>query len=750
MSAQWANMSAAGLIVLATVAAYHSSFAGPFIFDDNSSISQNATIRRLWPLWPTLCPPRHGETVAGRPQLNLSLAINYAISGKRVWSYHAANLAIHVFAALLLFGILRRTFLLPTMRDRWGTAALPLALVVALLWAIHPLQTESVTYIVQRAESLMGLFYFLTLYCFVRGASLEGSGVRGQGSGPDVHHSSFIIRHSSSRNPSSFILPPVAWYVGSVTACLLGMASKEVMISAPLMVLLYDRTFCAGSFREAWRQRYGVYLALAGTWLLLGWLVLSMSPLGTGTGPGTKVFTWWSYLLTQPGVIVHYLRLSVWPWPLCLDYGWPAARSVADVLWPAIVAAGLLAATVWALVKRPAWGFLGTWFFGILALTSSVVALGQAAFEHRMYLSLAAVVTGVVVGGWVAGQWLVRRGFIPVLASRFLGGALVLFAGAALGILTFQRNVDYQSELSIWEDTVAKAPGNAGAHNNLGNALANRGKIDEAMAHYRKAMEICPDFADSHNNLGFALAGRGQIDEAMAHYRTALELRPDYAEAHNDFGVALAGRGQTDEAMAHYRTALELKPGYAEAHNNLGVALAGRGQTDEAMVHYRTALELNPEFAEACNNLGDALAKCGRVDEAITQYEKVLKIKPDYAMAHNNLGNALVGRGQIDEAITEYRKALEIDPDSFEAHADLGNALVSRGQIDEAIAEYRKALEIRPQVADLHYNLGIALAGCGRFDEAIAEYEKALEIKPGHTNSRLRSGHCPVAAGRRR
>ncbi len=246
---------AAGLLVLATAAAFSSSFAGAFVFDDEYAITENPSIRQLWPIWPTLSPPRHGETVTGRPLLNFSLAINYAISGEGVWSYHAANLAIHVLAALLLFGVVRRTLLLPTMRDRWGGAALPLALIIALLWAVHPLQTESVTYIVQRAESLMGLFYLLTLYCFIRGAG-------------------------SARG--------VYWYVGSVSACLSGMAVKEVMISAPLIVLLYDRTFCAGSFRGALRHRDGYYLGLAGTWALLGWLVVSMGPLARARGQAQR------------------------------------------------------------------------------------------------------------------------------------------------------------------------------------------------------------------------------------------------------------------------------------------------------------------------------------------------------------------------------------------------------------------------------------------------------------------------------
>ena len=225
----WATFLAGGLIVLATVLAYRNSFSGPFIFDD-LAISQNPTIRELWPIWKPLCPPNHGEPVTGRPLLNLSFAVNYAVSGLNVRGYHVANLAIHVLAALLLFGILRRTFLLRSLGNSQIPTPIYFALAIALLWAVHPLQTESVTYIVQRAESLVGLFYLLTLYCFIRGATWG----RGR-----------------------------YWYAAAVLACLLGMASKEVMVSAPLIVLLYDRAFLAGSLREAWRRRYGFYLALA-------------------------------------------------------------------------------------------------------------------------------------------------------------------------------------------------------------------------------------------------------------------------------------------------------------------------------------------------------------------------------------------------------------------------------------------------------------------------------------------------------
>jgi hypothetical protein len=245
----------------------------------------------------------------------------------------------------------------PRLSGRFAQAATGIALAAALIWTIHPLQTESVTYIVQRAESIMGLFYLLTLYCVIRGAG-------------------------SAR--------PMAWYVLAVLACLLGMASKEVMATAPLVVLLYDRTFLSGTFQGALRRRWPLYVALTCTWGLLAYLVAGSTDRGGSAGFGLSV-TVWQYALTQLGVITHYLGLAFWPAGLVFDYGWPIASSVGQILPGAIVISLLLAGTIWALIRYPAAGFLGACFFLILAPTSSFVPVTDAAFEHRMYLPLAAV-----------------------------------------------------------------------------------------------------------------------------------------------------------------------------------------------------------------------------------------------------------------------------------------------------------------------------------------------------------------------
>jgi Flp pilus assembly protein TadD len=728
----WFGIAAAGVMVLCAVAAYHNSFGGAFVYDDETAIINNPTIRQLWPLAKVLSPPCDGETVGGRPLLNLSLAINYAISGLDTWSYHAANLAIHIAAAWLLFGILRRTFLSPLLHDRFGGAALPLALAVALLWMVHPLQTESVTYIVQRAESLSGLFYLLTLYCVIRGAGCKGT-------------VPIFARAKMGLSP---------WYAAAVLACLLGMACKEVLVTAPLTVLLYDGTFLAGSFAAAWRQRWRLYLGLAATWGLLAGLVFSTGLIGRQVEFGVPDA--WSYARSQPGVILHYLRLCVWPKPLCLDYAWPVANTLGEILPGAMVVGLLVGATLWGLVGRKAYGFLGAWFFLILAPTSSILPLRQLAFEHRMYLSLAAVAALVTAGGYAlwdrllsirAGQrgqspfspglWTAKKGTVPRLVTMLRWAAPVALLAAvllALGCATAARNSDYQSLLAIWQDTVDKRPGSSLAQYNLGNALGQTGRTAEAIEHYHQALRLRPDHAQAHNNLANALARSGRMGEAIEQYHETLRLKPDHVGAHNGLGTALAATGKWDQAIPHYQEALRLKPDNPEAHNNLANVLAGLGKTPEALEHYQQALQLKPDYAEAHNNLGYLLAGLGRTEEAMEHYRQALRLKPNYTQAHNNLAHALADIGKIDEAIEHYRQVLLSAPNHVGAALDLAWLLATHdpaqgGDPALAVPLAQRARELSGQenVRCLD-TLAAAYAAAGRFDDAVITAERALRL----------------------
>ena len=620
------------LVIAAGLLAYHNSFTGPFIFDDLSSIQDNPTIRHLWPIWKPLSPPHRGRlTAEGRPIVNLSLAINYAVGGYNVWGYHALNLTVHILAGLTLLGVVRRTLLQPALRERFGAAANELALATAVLWTVHPLQTESVTYVIQRAESIMGLFYLLTLYCFIRGVE----------------------------SPH-----PRRWYGLGAFACALGMVSKEVMISAPIMVLLYDRTFVSGSFRASWQRRWPLYLGLSATWVLLGYSQAA-TPEKTWVNAQSKDVAWWAYLLTEPGVILHYLRLAVWPHPLCFDYyGWPIARTWTSNLPVELVVAILLGASAWAWRVNSVWGFMSAWFFLILAPSSSFVPLDSPAFEHRMYLPSAAVVTLAVMGLYsLAG----RRSVIVFIA-----------AAIGLGFLTVRRNEDYRSELAIWQDTAVKYPRNPRAQSSVGIALGRLGRLHEAIGYFEQALRLKPDYADAHNNFGTALLREGNLDDAIGHYEQALRIEPNNAQGYFNLGVALEQAGKHEKAIDEYQRALRIEPESAEVHNNLGNALFETGRFQEAIDQYRQALRSNPDYADAHNNLGGALLRLNRVPEAIEQFEQALRLVPGMVETHYNLGVALEQTGRLPEAIRQYEQVLRLKPDSAEAQDRLARLRTAR------------------------------------------------------------------------
>ena len=658
---------AGGGLVLAVLAAYQNSLAGPFVFDDVPAILQNPSIQRLWPLGPVLAPELDGGlTTSGRPLVNLSLALNYALGGEAVRGYHVVNLLIHTLAGLTLFGIVRRTW------SRLRPAeALPAAFCVALLWLVHPLQTAAVTYVVQRAESLMALGYLLTLYGFIRAVEAE-----------TVGRDRLIPPADEPRRDQRSRPTSIAWQTMSFVACLCGMASKEVMVSAPLLVLLYDRTFVAGTFREAWRRRGRYYLGLAGTWLLLAWLVAGTTGRGGTAGFGTTVDPW-SYLLTQCQAIVHYLRLVVWPDPLVFDYGTATVSRMGEV-WPqALLLVALAAGTVLALVRRPVWGFAGAWFFLILAPSSSLVPVAsQTMAEHRMYLPLAALVALAVAG----------------LHSRLGRRSIVAWGvlAAVLAGLTLKRNTDYRSEQGLWADTVAKQPANGRAHNNLGKAVFAAGRPAEALAHYADAIRLQPAVPEPYYNLGLALARLDRPAEAIARYEEALRLQPAYPEAHNNLATVLLAAGRLDEAGVHYEEAVRLKPGFAEAQGNLANVRLEQGRGAEAIRHGEEAVRLDPRAAAARYNLGNALVQAGRFPEARSHYEEALRLAPDSADVANNLGNVLVELGRLPEAVSAYERAARLDPGYADPRRNLAVLLTHLDRVPEAVPHLRAYVQLRP------------------------------------------------------
>jgi len=494
-------------IVAAGAWAYANSFDGPFVFDDVPGILENPSIHSLWPPSQWFAAPP-GSTPSGRPVLNLSLALNYAFGGYDVWGYHAVNLALHLASALVLFGVVRRTLLSERMRERCGSMATIAAFASALMWVVHPLTTESVTYVIQRGEALAALCLLLTLY-----------------------------------------LPPA----GAVAACAIGMGSKETMIVAPILVILWDHVFRPGGARR-WR----FYLALFATTIVVFAPMLSETQGRTavaravaGGGPWTPR----TYLLTQTGAIAHYLEQAFLPRPLVFDYyGWPRAISVADV-WPqALFIATLAALSIWGVIRRSPAGFAGAAFFLLLAPTSSLLPIPtEIVAEHRMYLPLAAVIAFVGMLTLPIFRQPVRR----VGATLFV--VYLVYQAAAM---TRERNLDYRSDMALWEDTVRRRPDNARARLNYAIDLMRAGRAAEAEAQMRNALTLDMDAgtrAQALLQLGAALSAQGQLDAGIQAIEQGLQIDPALPDADGILGQAYADQGKDALAVTHLLRAIEDK-----------------------------------------------------------------------------------------------------------------------------------------------------------------------------------------------
>ncbi len=603
------------VLIAAGIIAYANSFNGVFLYDDIHHILEDERIRQLW-------PPGHLWTHR-RPVVIVSLAINYALGGFDPWGYHLFNLIVHLGAGLTLYGLVRRTLafvgnkgacdsipcVTPVEPNQEPQASPPwVALTVALLWMVHPLQTQSVTYVIQRGESLMGLFYLLVLYGVVRGASA-------------VRYRRF-------------------WYVVAIIACALGMGSKAVMLTAPVMAILFDRVFLTGSFRVTLRRRWPLYAGLAACWgvlLLTGVVQGTIAPKQAKAvmGFGYAGATPWTYLLTQAEVIPHYLRLALWPHPLCLDYAWPFAHGLGQVVVPGSIVVILLGLTVWAMIRHPKLGFLGVWFFLILGPTSSIVPIQDPAYEHRMYLPLAAVIVLVVIGARalinrlsdVAGMRFHTRVAISILLTGMVTTALILG--------TIQRNKVYADDLTMWQNVTTVRPDNARAFYNLGNALRERGDLAGARAAYERAVQLNPKFVMAQNNLGNILRLRGAPEAAVAHLRRAVREDPDFAEGYVNLGAALADIGRQEEALEALRRACALDRTSPQARFNLAMTLGATGRFDEAIDSFDTSIKLMEEtptdpkvLGQAYYFLGITLARVGRRDEAVAALRRAVSINP--------------------------------------------------------------------------------------------------------------------------
>jgi len=581
----------AGVILAVILAAYSNSFRGPFVIDDQASVVQNADIRELTRLDRVLSP-RRDSPVAGRPLVNLSFALDYAVSGLGVTAYHVTNLAWHVACAWLLFGVVRRTLALPSMPPAVAADAPNLALAVAVVWGVHPLATEVVDYLAQRTESMMACFLLLTLYAAIRSNGSKGGG----------------------------------WHGFAIVACLAGTVCKETMAVTPLLVMLYDRVFLYRSWREATRARGSLYMGLVASWLVLAGFVMS-GPRAAVTGFASGVSPW-TYLLNQASIVVEYLRLTVWPSGLVVLYGWPDMLTLWDVLPQAVGLVAMLVVTIVGLVRVPPLGFLGAWFFVALAPASSVLPIvTEVGAERRMYVPLMALATLAVLAVWL------------VVRARVARVALLIVAVAGLGTLTMRRTAEYASAITLARTVVERRP-TAVAHHLLGEQLGIGGQTAEAEKELRAAIQMGDSRA--RYQLAAVLVNAQRLPEAAAQLEAFVAttgvpqrlrwLDPpllDVLTARLQLAQIYSVQRRWADAAAQARLVLEVVPRHPEASRLLGTSLVAAQVWPEAITVLRDYLTLRPDDARTRTNLAIGLVGAGRLDEAVSELQRAAATDPN-------------------------------------------------------------------------------------------------------------------------
>jgi len=609
---QW--LAVALVLALATIVVYHQTLSFPFHLDSSAHILNFPEAKEL--TWNHLKP-------RSRRLVDLSWSLNRSLSGTSPVGYRVVNIAIHIASSVALFGFLYVTLARYQLSEAIRGNALLLSAGIALVWTVHPLQTQSVTYTVQRYESLMGLFFLLSML-------------------------SFAVGHGSRYR--------VAWNVACLVFCFAAVLCKEVAVVLPLVILWYDRAFVSESWKGLVRSNWLLYLALLASWLIF-WPIWNQSPkrlervgvvyvdetVITETGPQQRTVGPVEYLYSQAKVIPFYLWLSVVPHAQSLDHGWRATFSFSQAVVPGLFVLSLIGLTLWAAVRNPLLGFWGAWFFLILAPTSSILPIQDIAFEHRMYLPLAGVVSVLVLGCYQAvcrAMPHLRTVGGTYMSSRVLG-TLILLAVVSYGISALARNEVYRSSEAMWQDVIYKNPQHFRGYSQLANVHLSNGDIDTALPLLTKAIELYPTttFTEAHATTfyekGMAELAAGNLDRAMQCLNIAVRGNQNDDRIY----IAIAKIEQSRNparAEAFLRKAVELNPANSEAYNRLA-SLVQRYDRRQAIALFRKSIEVAPENAHAHNNLANAYARQKQWSAAIRHYQVALSLHPDFQTAAENL-----------------------------------------------------------------------------------------------------------------
>ncbi len=748
----------------------------------------------------------------------LTFALNYRIHGLSVAGYHIVNIAIHIANSILVYLLVLLTFRTPFFRGQGpgisgqesengsqrqgpgtrsqeqedysqslgrgyqslvaGPRSLTPKLVAffsAALFAVHPLQTEAVTYVMQRFASLVAFFYLLSLVAYIKFRLCTPMSLRAPDGGAAISSFKARLLHFV-RNDTSYSRR-IFFYSVAFFSAVLAMKTKENAFTLPIVIVLYEFCFFSPSPHVPVSPRPRVFLSPRLLYLVPILLTLLIIPLthmspsaSTQIDPNLygQIYPQPDYLFTEFRVIITYLRLLFFPINQNIYHDYPVFHSFFNpqVMLSFLFLGALFGLGVYMIIGNRQWaigdgikakdkeddsrfansrcfgstihdsrpfrliGFGILWFFITISVESSIIPLWMLICEYRMYLPSAGVIICVVTGAF-----LLKEKMHSANASRILVVLFVLSI-AAFSAATYLRNNLWADKTKLWEDTVKKSPNNARVRGNLGYVYQSLNMLDKAMEQDLIAIKIKPDFVLAHCNLGYVYQSLNMPDKAMEQYLITIKIKPDFFMAYYNLGGIYQGLNMPDKAIEQYLIAIKAKPDFADAHYSLGHIYKNHNMLNEAMEQYLMTIKLKPDFADAHMNLGNIYYLLNMPDQAIEQYLMTIKLKPDSADAHYNLGHIYKNHNMLNEAMEQYLMTIELKPDFADAHMNLGNIYYLLNRPDQAIEQYLMTIKLKPDFADAHLNLGFLYYKLGQAENARRELTSGLKIKPDNQQAR--------------
>lgn len=704
------------LILLLGLLVYSNTFYVPFQWDEEKSIIKNPFLKDFSHFFNLSKAQGHElyESLKTRYIGYLTFALNYKINGFNVLGYHIVNITIHLLNALLVYLLVILTFKTPFLKESGlSKHSKYIGLFSSLLFVGHPIQTEAVTYIIQRLASLVTFFYLLSIV-------------------------SYITSRLSSRNRTKYF-----FYGLSLCSALLAMKTKQNAFTLPLAITFYEILFFKGTKR-------GNIFYLIPILLMLSIIPLSVlhidKPLGEIIGQniskiGDQRIPRLYYFLTQFRIIVTYLRLLILPINQNLYYDYQLFNSFFN---PHVLLSFLFLLLIFCIAiyllnysrtGKPEFRLIGfgiLWFFLALSIESSLIPILLLINEYRAYLPSVGFFISIVTCFFQFAETFEDRK-IRRIAVSILIGIILLFSYA-----TFMRNALWRDKISLWSDVIKKSPNKTNAYINRGVAFIEKGLYENAIDDFKMALSINPNHVLAHHNLGVVYLKQNKFDDAMREAQSTLKLFPDLTEGHLLHGMILGKKGKFDEAISEFQVATKLSSKIGDVnnpdfHNELASFYFYKGRLDDAMKELQMALKLKPDFIKAHKNLAVIYIKKNRFDEGIRELKMVIKLKPDFAESYNDLGAFYLDRGRLNDAMKELQMAINLKPDLPEAHKNLATIYTRWNRFEDAVRELQIAIRLKPDFAEAYNDIGYVFTLQGKIDDAVEQFQNAVRLAPGNS-----------------